>query len=241
MSDAERALREVPRWVLGLLAASLAAQLAWQAARGAPRAEAEDLPRAPSARALAAASFGEPQAAARLAMLYLQAFDSRGGNRIAYRQLDYARVAAWLEAILEADPKSGYPLFAAARIYAENPDPARCRAMLELVYRAYFADPERRWPWLAHAALLAKHRLGDLGLARRYAQAIERHTADPAVPLWAKQMEIFILEDMDEIEAARIMLGGLIASGKVTDPGELRFLQGRLKELEERLGKGRTR
>jgi hypothetical protein len=47
-------------------------------------------------------------------------------------------------------------------------------------------------------------------------------------------MEIFILEDMNELEAARIMLGGLIESGTVTDPAELRFLRQRLEEMEKR-------
>jgi hypothetical protein len=49
-------------------------------------------------------------------------------------------------------------------------------------------------------------------------------------------MEIFILEDMNELEAARIMLGGLIESGGIRDPDELRFLQDKLKAME-----GRTR
>ncbi len=79
------------------------------------------------------------------------------------------------------------------------------------MYREFLRDPDRRWPWLAHAALLAKHRLKDLPLARRYAQALERHTRARDLPLWARQMEIFILEDMNELEAARIMLGGLLA------------------------------
>ena len=39
------------------------------------------------------------------------------------------------------------------------------------------------------------------------------------VPLWARQMEIFILEDMNELEAARIMLGGLLGSGEIQRPG----------------------
>jgi hypothetical protein len=95
-----------------------------------------------------------------------------------------------------------------------------------------FRDPNRRWPWLAHAALVAKHRLGDLPLARRYASAVQRYTTAPDVPLWAKQMEIFILEDMNELAAAKIMLGGLLESGKIEDPAELRFLQQRLQELE---------
>ncbi len=48
-------------------------------------------------------------------------------------------------------------------------------------------------------------------------------------------MEVFILEDMDELEAARIMLGGLLESGRITDPGEARLLQQRLQELDRRL------
>ena len=111
--------------------------------------------------------------------------------------------------------------------------------MLEFVYRQFFVDPNRRWPWLAHAAAIAKHRLKDLPLARRYAGAIQRDATADDVPLWAKQMEIFILEDMNELQTARIMIGGYIQSGKVKDPAELRFLEERLKQLEARMRKPR--
>jgi hypothetical protein len=174
-------------------------------------------------------------------MLYLQSFDRGGENTLRYQQLDYGRLVQWLASILALDPRSQYPLFSAARIYAEVPDPARSRIAMEFVYREFLRDPNRRWPWLAHAALLAKHRLGDLPLARRYAAAIDRHTTDPSVPLWARQMEIFILEDMNELEAAKIMIGGLLLSGKISDPAELRFLKGRLEELEARLGNGKVK
>jgi hypothetical protein len=221
--------RAVPAWILVLLAASLAAQAAWHAALGRPRLADDELPPAPSARTLRLAAFGETQAAARLGMLYLQAFDLQA--------LDYARLGAWLRVLIELDPRGQYPLFAAARVYAEHPDPARARMMLELIHEQFLLDPNRRWPWLAHAALLAKHRLKDLPLARRYAAAIDRHTTAADVPLWARQMQIFILEDMNELEAARIMLGGLLASGRITDPAELNFLKQRLHELESRTGR----
>ena len=159
-------------------------------------------------------------------MLYLQSFE--------VQTLDYQRLLAWLNAVLELDPRSQYPLFLAARVYAENADAARSRMAIQFVHEAFLDDPNRRWPWLAHAALLAKHRLKDLELARRYAQALERNTTSRDIPLWARQMEIFILEDMNELEAAKIMLGGLIESGTVTDPAELRFLRQHLEELEKR-------
>jgi hypothetical protein len=236
VSASERSWSSVPRGVAAGFALLLAAQLTWHGLRGAaPRNAPADLPPAPRASALRLAAFGEDAAIARLAMLYLQSFDQSGTNSTPYRRLDYHRLIPWLGAILETDPRSGYPLFAAARIYAENPDPAKARLALDFVYREFLKSPNTRWRWLAHAALLAKHRLKDLALARRYAAAIDRYTTDPDVPSWARQMEIFILEDMNELEAAKIMLGGLLASGRITDPAEAKFLKQRLDELEARI------
>jgi hypothetical protein len=230
----ERPLSDVPGWTWSLLIASFTAQIAWHAGHVPAGPEAADLPAAPRPEVIRLASLGEPQAAARVAMLYLQAFDLGGINSLPYQHLDYTRLVAWLRTILELDPRSQYPLFAAARIYAEVPDPVRARIALEFVYEEFLLDPNRRWPWLAHAALLAKHRLHDLPLARRYAAAVDERTTAPDVPLWAKQMQIFILEDMDELEAATIMLGGLLASGAIRDEAEARFLRQRLDDLEAR-------
>ena len=236
-STAERPLAAVPSWILWLLACALAAQIGWQSARRAAPPAASDLPPAPSAAALRLTSLGETAAVARLGMLWLQAFDSRSDNAIPYQQLDYARLIAWLEAILATDPRSGYPLFAAARVYAENPDANKTRQMFDFIEAQFLRDPNRRWAALAQAALLAKHRLHDLPLARRYASEIQRLTTDPTIPSWARQMEIFILEDMNELEAAKVMLGGLLATGRIQDPEERRFLQGRLDEIEQRLAR----
>jgi tetratricopeptide (TPR) repeat protein len=218
-----RPVAAVPGWVLGLLGAALAAQIAWQALRESSAAPRELGP-APGAHGLRLASFAEAEVAARLAMVHVQSF----------QKPDYAQLIDWLRSALEVDPRSQYPLFLAARVYAETGEAARSRAALEFVHQEFLRDPNRRWPWLAHAALLAKHRLKDLPLARRYAQELERHVTARGVPLWARQMEIFILEDMNELQAARIMLGGLIQSGAVEDPAELRFLKQRLEELESR-------
>lgn len=232
----ERPVSTVPRAILGFLALALAAQIAWQIAQRAATPAVTDLPPAPSVQALRLASLGEPAALARLAMVWLQAFDSRGDNAIPYQRLDYTRLVGWLRAILATDPRSEYPLFAASRVYAENADPVKVRQILDFIFEEFTADPNRRWPALAQAALLAKHRLQDLPLARRYAAAIQQLAGDASVPVWARQMEIFILEDMNELEAAKVMLGGLLATGRIRDPEERRFLQGRLEELERRLG-----
>ena len=208
----------------------MAGQLTWQARTPSPHAGTAGIPPAPSVQALRLASLGEGEALARVLALYVQSFDLRR---------DYARLLGWLRSVLALDPRSPYPLFLAARVYAESPDPTRVRLALDFVYQEFFRDPDARWPALAHAALVAKHRLGDLPLARRYASAVQRHATSPDVPLWAKQMEIFILEDMNELTAAKVMLGGLLDSGAIKDPAELRFLQQRLQELEARIAGAR--
>lgn len=234
MSRDERPLTAVPGWIWLALAACLALQLAWAGMRPGMLHRAEDLPPAPRLVALRLASLGEPEALARLAMLYLQAYDLRGANDVPYQDLDYQRLVAWLGVVLALDPKSEYPLFSAARVYTEVPDPAKARVMLDFIYREYLKDPNHRWQWLVQAALAAKHRLHDLPLALRYADAIDRYTTASDVPLWAKQMRIFILEDMNELQAAKVILGGLLASGAIRDPAELHFLERHLADLEAR-------
>lgn len=232
---AERSLSDVPKPVLALLACALALQIALRAGNPVAPPAATDLRAPPSESALRLASLGDPIPLAKVLMLYLQSFDYQALNRVPYQALNYDTVQQWLLRILWLDPKGQYPLMAASRLYAEVPDQAKVRYMLEFIYRQFTADPNRRWRWVAHAAAIAKHRLHDLPLARRYAAAIQQHATGANVPLWAKQMEIFILEDMNELQTARIMIGGLLASGTIRDPAEIRFLDLRLREIEARM------
>ena len=232
---AERSVKYVPKAVLAVLAGALALQISLKMAHPVVPPAASDLHPPPGKSSLRLASLGDPIPLAKVLMLYLQSFDYQALNRIPFQNLNYDTVQQWLLRILWLDPKGQYPLLAASRLYAEVPNEAKARQMLEFVYQQFADDPDRRWPWLAHAAAIAKHRLNDLPLARRYAAAIQKHATGPNVPLWAKQMEIFILEDMNELQTARIMIGGLLSSGTIHDAGEIRFLDQRLREIEARL------
>ena len=232
---AERSLNHVPKAVLAILAGALALQISLKMAHPVVPPAASDLHPPPSQSSLRLASLGDPIPLAKVLMLYLQSFDYQALNRIPFQDLNYDTVQQWLLSILWLDPKGQYPLLAASRLYAEVPNEGKARQMLEFVYQQFADDPDRRWPWLAHAAAIAKHRLNDLPLAKRYAAAIQKHASGPNVPLWAKQMEIFILEDLNELETARIMIGGFLSSGTIRDAGEIRFLDQRLREIEARL------
>jgi len=227
-----RSVKFVPLPVLVLLAVGLTAQVAWHGTRPPPTATASDLPPAPSIDALRLSSLGDPVVMAKLLMLWLQAHDNQPGVSIPFRNLDYQRVADWLERILELDPLGQYPLLAASRVYAAVQDEEKKRFILDFVYRKFFEDPNRRWPWLAHAAIVAKHRFEDLPLALKYAKAVSEHATGPGVPNWARDMPVVILEEMDELEAATVMAGYLLSSGRVTAEHEKRYLMEKLEELK---------
>jgi hypothetical protein len=235
-----RPVRAVPRIIVAALAAGLALQAAWVTHLPPSRARPRDLGPPPALATARLMVLGEPIAGAQWLALSLQGYGDQAGADIPFRALDYRRLVAWLTLILALDPQGQYPLILASHVYSQVPDRNRQRLMLDFVYRAFFKDPQRRWPWLAHAALLARHRLHDLPLSLRYAQAVAAYTKGKNVPHWARQMPIFILQDMGELQAAKIELGALLASGTVRDPREVHFLLGRYRELERRLGSERA-
>ena len=229
----ERRIAAVPAPVIWMLVAAFCAQLAYKGLETRPEARAADLPPAPSPAAIRLFALGEPIGAAQLLSLYLQAFDTQPGISIPFKDLDYARIEEWLDRTLELDPEGQYPMLMASQVYSQVPDTTRQRSILEWTYRHFLDDPERRWRWLAHAAIMAKHKLGDLPLALRYGRELSLHATGPSVPDWAKQMHIFILEDMGEVETAKLLLGALLASGSITDQQEAHFLMERLHALEK--------
>jgi hypothetical protein len=232
MARDERPLTAVPALIFAMLAASLGLQIAWQAAQPKPVARAEALESPPAVGVLRVASLGEPVALAQLMTLYLQAFDNQPGISIPFRELDYRRVIEWLDTILALDPATQYPLLMATHLYGQVPDLARERLMFDFVHTQFLRDPNRRWRWLANVTLACKHRLKDLPLALQYAREIAQLA--PEAPPWARQLHIILLEDMGEVESAKVVIGGLLDSGQIKDPYELRFLIDRLRSLEEK-------
>jgi hypothetical protein len=228
----QRPVSSVPQWIRWLLPVVLVVQVAFRLTDPGSTAVAAQLEAPPAMSALRLAALGEPIGLAQMLTLRLQAFDTQPGISVPFRDLDYDNMVLWLDRVLQLDAASGYPLLLASQVYSQVPDSAKQRAMLDFVHRQFLEDPERRWRWLAHAALVARHRLNDRQLALTYARAIAEEADEPSVPSWARQMHIFLLADLGEHEAAKILLGGLLASGTVTDAHEQRFLLERLKALE---------
>ena len=233
----DRPVKDVPYPVIVMLLTTLAIQLFWHSQQQPVVAKAEDLPRPMSTRAYVMSSFGEPVATAKVLNLWLQAFDNQPGISIPLHSLDYEIVTDWLDTILELDPQGHYPMLVAARVYGSVSVKEKQREMMDYIFYKFNEDPNKHWRWLAHAVITAKHELKDMQLALKYAHALAEKATGKDVPYWARDMKIIVLEDMGEVEAAKILVGGLIASGEITDPYELNFLQNKIRTLEEKMTK----
>lgn len=230
-SSGERPVSVVPKPVIVVLVIALLLQIGLHRTGDRRDAVITALPAPVAPGHLRVLALGDPLALSRFTMLWLQGFDHQPGISVPFAQLDYHYLAGWLDNVLALDPRSHYPLLSAARIYGEVPDDTKKRIMLEFVHKKFLLNPDNRWQWMAHAVYVAKHRIGDMQLALDYARELRLHTTADSAPGWARQMELFILEDMGEIESAKVLLGGLLESGVISDRNELRFFEQRLGDL----------
>jgi len=221
---AARLRRPAPGW---LFAALLALQASWSLHLANDRALQPSPGAPPSAIALRLASLDEPELAGYATALYLQGFDAQAGALLGLRLADAAAICAWLELAYSLNPRSGYALMLAAFDYAGpahvHDEATRARAdaqpapapqpvaplLLDLVERAYVADPARHWRWLAHAAYVARFTLHDDERALRYARRLRAAPDAAGVPRWARELDSFVLRRQDAAEAQRALLGGL--------------------------------
>ncbi len=230
----DRPVRDVPTSVKYFLLLALMLQLLWHSLQEPVVAIAEDLAPPLPARTYVMSSLGEPIAVSKFLNLWLQAFDNQPGASISFHQLNYPRLTKWLDTILELDPEGHYPMLVAARVYGSIQDPEKQRIMTEYVFYKFNENPNKYWRWLAHVVITAKHELKDNDLALKYANALVEKATGKNVPYWAKDMKIIVLEDMGEVEAAKILVGALIDSGEITDTYELNFLTQKIAILEEK-------
>lgn len=224
----------VPVSVWFVLFCSFSLQLMWYSVFEKPQIKLEALPPAPDISFARLIGLDDQITTAKMAMLWLQAFDNQPGISIPLKELDYDRVIEWLDLILSLDEKAQYPLLAAIRFYAEVPDKQKQEKMIQFVIKKFIEDPDTRWPFMAHAVYIAKHRVKNMQLALECAHLLRLYAKGKNVPDWAKQMEIFVLEDMGELESAKILIGGLLESGELNDSHQRFFLEKKLLEIEQR-------
>lgn len=228
----DRPFKAIPRSLLIILMVSFCLQLGWHAYSARHHVERAFLSQPPSDQQLKVIALGEEEVLARILMLWLQSFDNQPGVSVPLRELNYHRIVAWLEKISRLDQRSHYPLSSAAYIYAGIKEPQRQRLVFDFIEARFKEQPKRYWRWLAHASIMARHRLKDNALALKYARMLREYTLASDIPGWARQMEITILEENGEYESARMLIGGLLNESLLNDPQEQYYLNQRLQTLK---------
>lgn len=237
-NSAYRPVRQIPRQVIILLVLAILTQLSWHQWAVTSHAQAQALPAASKIQWVRIMSLGESEVAAKLLMLWLQAFDNQPGLSLPLDSFDYEKIENWLQLISDLDNRSHYSLFSAAYIYAVVGNKEKQKQVFRFLERSFLIQPNKRWRWLAHAAIMAQHRLKDNELALRYALLLRQYATGPGVPSWVRQLEIGILEAQGEYASAQLLIGGLLQEEKITDPHERAFLNTRLQQLKQTAAKG---
>ncbi len=231
----ERSIKRVPTVVLALLLLCLLFQISYQSLLDQQRSTAQPLTPPPSLHFVKSVAFGDYISASKWLLLWLQSFDHQNGVSLSYHQLDYNLVSDWLKLLNERDSRTQYPLILASRVYGTISDTEKKRVMLNHIHQLYLEAPNQRWRWMAEAALTAKHSLKAVDLALFYASELHEKSTAAHIPFWAKDMKIVLLEDLNELESAKILVGGLLESGQISDPFEITFLEKKLEDLEKKL------
>lgn len=163
------------------------------------------VPPVPTSEAIQALAFGDGQFLYRALGLRIQNTGDDGGRFTPLDRYDYGRLEGWFMALDGLDPVSDFVPVVAGYYFSNTPK--RPDIVHVVNYLRHYArhDPARSWRWLAHAVYLARHRMKDQRLALEVARELTALDV-PDMPSWARQMQVFILADLGENEAARALM-----------------------------------
>lgn len=236
MRRGERPLLRLPRPLLVAFIILLLCQLAYHhRAQRQMEATYRGLTSPLSVATYRGIAMGSEQLLGYLLALKLQLHDNQAGRHFRYSLIDYGILIEWLDHITEISQGTEYPMLLAARVYSSTGDNNRLRQILGFIERHFDDDPQKHWRRLAEACLLAKHKLGDLELALRFAERLARQPASVKMPPWARDFHFLLLADLNELEAAIAIIQAMLETDAIDDPDEQRFLREKLSEFQHEL------
>ena len=174
-----------------------------------------------------------------LLMFKVQLHDNQRGQHESYKNLDYKTLAQWLLMLSRLNLQSDYPAFLATRVYSQVDDPNKIRMVIDVIDQLFEQDPLLHWRRMTEACLLAKHQLKDLDLALKLASKVADLPASIHLPFWARDMKLILLDELNELESAQVLISSMLQSNSITDEDELRFLQFRLLKIQQQMLNGR--
>jgi len=184
-----------------------------------------------------AISFGDNQFYFRAMGYEIQNAGDSFGRTTPLKNYDYSELYKWLVLLDKLDPVSDYLPSMASYYYGATQNP---KAHLPYIvdYLENHADkmPGKKWWWYTQAIYHAKHKLNDLERALEISEKLSDIPKDIKIPLWARQMRAFILEQKGEYKQACEIILNILDTYEEVSEGELNFMlyfiKDRVKAME---------
>jgi hypothetical protein len=191
------------------------------------------LPQPPTKMIAKLSALGDEKIYYALGLLWLQQYDRNNGQSLSYHTLNYHTLAQWLSLFTQLSPESEYPFVLAVRNYGAVFNTDKQNIMFDWVESQFPKAPLARWRWLAESIVQIKHHHKDHQRALKKANLLYEHTHSLDIPYWAKDLKIILMADLNEREALKIFIAGLIESGVIKDENERAFLIQRFEALDQ--------
>jgi len=193
------------------------------------------LPPAPTPRALAAQSFGDPEFTYRLRVMELQNFGDTGGRTVALKDYDMNVAAQWLRALDLLDSKADHHVLLAARYFGLTQNTADVEPLVRYIQEHVALNPERKLQWLQDALYLAQARLKDMDLALSVVDQLAEYDF-PAMSTLAYQLPALVHEKaQDYVRAVRLMERALERTRGRGQAQEIAFMESFIQNAQAKM------
>lgn len=195
----------------------------------------EITPEIPTENQTEAFSLGDHQAYFRAKTLELQMAGDTFGRTTALKDYDFPLLKKWFFYLDTLDSKSNFTPSIAAYYFSRTQNPPDVIYPLDYLEAHADKDPAGKWWWYSQAIYLANSVLGDKQRALEIAKKLRASDGD--LPVWARQMEVFIHEDLGEKDAAEAVMCEVFSGTKEWSDLETNFVIHFFKERMKTIGK----
>ncbi|PIR33134.1 MAG: hypothetical protein COV36_03260 [Alphaproteobacteria bacterium CG11_big_fil_rev_8_21_14_0_20_44_7] len=188
------------------------------------------MPPFPSKEEVAALSFGDDQMYFRILALQLQMMGDTFGRTTPLKDYDYPLLNKWFLLLDTLDWESNFVPSIAAYYFSRTQHPPDVVYVVDYLEKHSMVNPEKKWWWLSQAIYLTNSVLGDKERALKYGRVLRK--VKTTIPMWARQMEVFLREDLGENEEAETVMCEIFENAADIPEFEMNFM---LYFFEERL------
>jgi len=184
-----------------------------------------NVPPVPSEFGSVVFALGDKQLAYRTYGVMLQNLGDSDGDTKPLTVYNYDTLGEWFMMMDHLDPRSDFVPLLAAYYFGATPQGEDLGPVISYLGHVGQYPGYEKWRWLAQAVYLARFRFKDNDIALKHAyklSALHR----PGMPMWAKQMPAFVMNDIGDKEAAlQLMTSIMVEQGDKIHPNEVNFMK----------------